>query len=276
MAHTAIADKRAVAAAAPSRFKSKANGTQPSGGAPYELPNGQWCSKGTCHFNHDKVNPGGPCYRDPRWPGPLPERYSKTSSKSSASRTRERITHYLQVANLPICSEIAAGHEPEQVMDVNGIGVNFTLVNAVEAASGDREDDQGEQTDPSLDYAVSTNTNTAPFDAAIHLPTSPQAGAAARKGDATPLCQTPTMPHAPTTDILRARSGDEMPTLANLDAAAPNAEIPTDPLPKSWYVIIGGPFEGVRLISVITTARHSSGRRAIRKLPCMRIQRRCN
>eukprot|EP00965_Chrysotila_dentata_P010057 327799-Pleurochrysis_carterae.AAC.1 len=37
--------KGAVAAAAPSRFKGKPGGTQPSGGAPYELPKGQWCSK---------------------------------------------------------------------------------------------------------------------------------------------------------------------------------------------------------------------------------------
>eukprot|EP00965_Chrysotila_dentata_P243285 6205336-Pleurochrysis_carterae.AAC.1 len=69
--------KRAVTAAAPSRFKGKTNGTQPSGGAPYELPNGQWCSNGTCHFNHNTVNPGGPCYRDSRWPGPLPEKILK-------------------------------------------------------------------------------------------------------------------------------------------------------------------------------------------------------
>eukprot|EP00965_Chrysotila_dentata_P184477 6090134-Pleurochrysis_carterae.AAC.1 len=65
MAHTAIPvsaaakghykkDKRAVAATTPSRFKGKPGGTQSSGGAPYELPNGQWCSKSTCHFNHDK------------------------------------------------------------------------------------------------------------------------------------------------------------------------------------------------------------------------------
>eukprot|EP00965_Chrysotila_dentata_P182191 6016357-Pleurochrysis_carterae.AAC.1 len=56
-------DKRAIAAAAPTRFKGKQGNTQPSGGAPYELLNGQWCSKGTCHFNprcHIKVNPGGP------------------------------------------------------------------------------------------------------------------------------------------------------------------------------------------------------------------------
>eukprot|EP00965_Chrysotila_dentata_P012601 415822-Pleurochrysis_carterae.AAC.1 len=56
MAHTAFPvstaakglnkkDKRAVAAAASSQFKGTPGGTQTSGGAPYELPNGQWCSK---------------------------------------------------------------------------------------------------------------------------------------------------------------------------------------------------------------------------------------
>eukprot|EP00965_Chrysotila_dentata_P098632 3260719-Pleurochrysis_carterae.AAC.1 len=50
--------KRAVAAATTAR---KGNpGEAPRGGAPYELPNGQWCSKRTCHSTHDKVNPGGP------------------------------------------------------------------------------------------------------------------------------------------------------------------------------------------------------------------------
>eukprot|EP00965_Chrysotila_dentata_P143222 4732498-Pleurochrysis_carterae.AAC.1 len=47
-------DKRAIAAVAPTRYKGKQGKTQPSGGAPYALPDGQWCSKGTCHFNHDK------------------------------------------------------------------------------------------------------------------------------------------------------------------------------------------------------------------------------
>eukprot|EP00965_Chrysotila_dentata_P163396 5396691-Pleurochrysis_carterae.AAC.3 len=187
----------------PSQFKGKANGTQPSGGAPYELPNGQWCLKGTCQFNNDKVNPGGPCYCDPRWPGPLPEKVLKNKQQVERNKNvRENNAKRLQVANLPICSAIAAGHEHEQVIDVNEIGKNFTLLNAVEAATGDQEDDQGEQTDPSLDYAVLTNTNTAPFDTAIHLPTSPQARAAAQYGKATPLFQTPTMPHAPTTDII--------------------------------------------------------------------------
>eukprot|EP00965_Chrysotila_dentata_P121181 4007581-Pleurochrysis_carterae.AAC.1 len=74
-------DKRAVTAAATSRFKGKPSGMQPSGGAPYELPNGQWYPKGTCHFNHDKVNPGGPCYWDPRWPVPLPEKVLKNKQQ---------------------------------------------------------------------------------------------------------------------------------------------------------------------------------------------------
>ena len=37
------------------------------------LPEGQRCSSGTCNFTHDKTNPGAPCYRDPRWGGPLPD-----------------------------------------------------------------------------------------------------------------------------------------------------------------------------------------------------------
>eukprot|EP00965_Chrysotila_dentata_P235470 6200775-Pleurochrysis_carterae.AAC.1 len=47
--------KKAIAAAATGRKGSGAPGGAPlRGGAPYELRNGQWCSKGTCHFTHDK------------------------------------------------------------------------------------------------------------------------------------------------------------------------------------------------------------------------------
>ena len=39
-----------------------------SGGAAlvpkYVLPNGEWCSSGTCHINHDKLAPGETCHRD--------------------------------------------------------------------------------------------------------------------------------------------------------------------------------------------------------------------
>eukprot|EP00965_Chrysotila_dentata_P122104 4037021-Pleurochrysis_carterae.AAC.1 len=39
--------KKAIAAAAFSRKGGNAQAEGPRGGAPYELPNGQWCSKGT-------------------------------------------------------------------------------------------------------------------------------------------------------------------------------------------------------------------------------------
>ena len=38
----------------------------------YRLPEGERCSKGTCNFAHDKLKPGEPCYRDPRYDGPVP------------------------------------------------------------------------------------------------------------------------------------------------------------------------------------------------------------
>eukprot|EP00965_Chrysotila_dentata_P094784 3134670-Pleurochrysis_carterae.AAC.1 len=47
-------DNKAIAAAATGRKGSGAPVGAPRGDAPYELPNGQWCSKGTCHFTHDK------------------------------------------------------------------------------------------------------------------------------------------------------------------------------------------------------------------------------
>eukprot|EP00965_Chrysotila_dentata_P016588 549969-Pleurochrysis_carterae.AAC.1 len=54
------------------------------------------------------------------------------------------------------------------------------------------------------------------------------------------------MPEAPTTYFPRTRPGDETPIPYDLYSLAPITEQPTDLLPKSWYVIIGGPFEGVR------------------------------
>eukprot|EP00965_Chrysotila_dentata_P142481 4710168-Pleurochrysis_carterae.AAC.1 len=77
---------------------------------------------------------------------------------------------------------MATGPDGEQITDVNGIGVNFTLVNAVEVAIGDNADDQGEQTDPSLDLAVSNDTNTAAGDASGAQPTLPLARANAQQG----------------------------------------------------------------------------------------------
>eukprot|EP00965_Chrysotila_dentata_P164042 5416372-Pleurochrysis_carterae.AAC.1 len=65
------------------------------------------------------------------------------------------------------------------------------------------EDDQGEHTDPTLDYAVRTGENPGHYDIPTSNPTSPQAGETGRNGDAPPSFQTPTMPAAPTTDFPR-------------------------------------------------------------------------
>eukprot|EP00965_Chrysotila_dentata_P103175 3406392-Pleurochrysis_carterae.AAC.2 len=134
---------------------------------------------------------------------------------------RDNNAKRLQVANLPICSAVATGHVGEQIIDVNAIGVNFALINAVKAAVGDRAEDQGEQTDPSLDYAVSTDTNMAAEEASSAQPTSPVARATAQLGEATPSFQIPTISNAPTTDIPRARSSDELAITTDLEADTP-------------------------------------------------------
>eukprot|EP00965_Chrysotila_dentata_P209517 6185339-Pleurochrysis_carterae.AAC.1 len=115
-------------------------------------------------------------------------------------------------------------------------GVTFTLINAIDVASGDQNDDQGEHTDPSLDFAVPMNTDREPNAAPNVEPTSPPAKEAAQYGEKLPLFYMPTVPAAPTTNI---------PPTDDLDAAVPILEISQNSLPKSWYVIISGPFEGV-------------------------------
>eukprot|EP00965_Chrysotila_dentata_P115122 3806160-Pleurochrysis_carterae.AAC.1 len=83
--------KKAIAAAAATRKTDSsggAGGGAPGGRPPYELPDGQWCSKRTCHLTHDKVNPRGPCYRDPSL---SPTKYCRTNNKSNESRTHARI-----------------------------------------------------------------------------------------------------------------------------------------------------------------------------------------
>eukprot|EP00965_Chrysotila_dentata_P124930 4129920-Pleurochrysis_carterae.AAC.1 len=113
---TSKKEKKALASAAFSRKGGNAQGGAPRGGAPYELPNGQWCSQGTCHFTHDKVNPGGPCYRDPRWPGPVPEKVLKNKQQvERIKNARENNGKRLQVANLPICSAVSTGQSGEQI-----------------------------------------------------------------------------------------------------------------------------------------------------------------
>eukprot|EP00965_Chrysotila_dentata_P185516 6124622-Pleurochrysis_carterae.AAC.1 len=99
--HQGKEGKRAVVAAAFSRKGDSADGA-PQGRPPCELPNGQWCSKGTCHFTHDKVNPGGACYRDPRWRGPLPETVLNNKQQEERSNNaRENIAHHAWSQCLP-------------------------------------------------------------------------------------------------------------------------------------------------------------------------------
>eukprot|EP00965_Chrysotila_dentata_P147107 4857051-Pleurochrysis_carterae.AAC.1 len=91
--------KKAIAASAATRKHDPtggAGGGTPGGRLLYLIPNGQWCSTGNCHFTHDKVNQGGPCYRVPRWPGPLPEKALHGGQSRQQSRrwkmTMEQLT----------------------------------------------------------------------------------------------------------------------------------------------------------------------------------------
>eukprot|EP00965_Chrysotila_dentata_P014648 485166-Pleurochrysis_carterae.AAC.1 len=83
--------------------------------------------------------------------------------------------------------------------------MNFTLVNAVDAADGHQVDGQGEYTDPSLDFAAMANTNTAAGANQGAQPTLPPARARPQNGEVTPSFQTPTMPEALTTDNQQAQ-----------------------------------------------------------------------
>eukprot|EP00965_Chrysotila_dentata_P129735 4288772-Pleurochrysis_carterae.AAC.1 len=116
-------DKKAIAAAATGRKGSGAPGGAPRGCAPYELPNGQWCSKGS-HV---------PLYTRqgqswlPMLPGSAlarPSTRKVLKNKEQVERiknARENNAKRLQVANLPICSAFATGQAGEEVIDVNGI-----------------------------------------------------------------------------------------------------------------------------------------------------------
>eukprot|EP00965_Chrysotila_dentata_P222518 6193020-Pleurochrysis_carterae.AAC.1 len=71
-------------------------------------------------------------------------------------------------------------------------------------------------------------------------------GQGEQSGDATPLFLTPIGIVDNTTAFeRRARISGEILPMQDLDAEVPEQEL-EGPVPKSWYVIIGGPFEGVR------------------------------
>eukprot|EP00965_Chrysotila_dentata_P198478 6178811-Pleurochrysis_carterae.AAC.1 len=63
---------------------------------------------------------------------------------------------------------------------------------------------------------------------------------------ATPLFQTPTrLVESATAFQRRAKLDGEIIKMQDLDAGVTDQEL-KGPMPKSWYVVIGGPFEGVR------------------------------
>eukprot|EP00965_Chrysotila_dentata_P036139 1203113-Pleurochrysis_carterae.AAC.1 len=80
-----------------------------------------------------------------------------------------------------------------------------------------------------------------------------------------PSFQTPTISNAPTKDIPRTRSRDELANTTDPDAETPITKLPTDPQPKSWYVILGGPFEEVRFGNYDRDIRQDVARYANRR-----------
>ena len=83
------AKKQAAKRAAEAIAAATANADKPKLRNGIRLPPGERCSKGTCDFAHDRTNPDSPCYRDPRWGGPLPP---KVSEEARARIIADRIT----------------------------------------------------------------------------------------------------------------------------------------------------------------------------------------
>ena len=72
------------------------------------LPEGERCSKGTCNFAHDKLKPGAPCFRDPRWGGPLPKpTHDDAEQRARIVADREAEAKRLGVACLPLAEPTA-------------------------------------------------------------------------------------------------------------------------------------------------------------------------
>eukprot|EP00965_Chrysotila_dentata_P163810 5407840-Pleurochrysis_carterae.AAC.4 len=64
----------------------------------------------------------------PLLPGPLPHKVLKYKQQVERTKNaRENNAKRLRVANLPICSATPAGQAGNQIKDVTGIGMDFTL-----------------------------------------------------------------------------------------------------------------------------------------------------
>eukprot|EP00965_Chrysotila_dentata_P254629 6211944-Pleurochrysis_carterae.AAC.1 len=95
---------------------------------------------------------------DPRWSEPLQDKVFKSRHQLERIKNAlENKAKRLQAANLPIFSAVLTEQAGVQAIDVNGIGVKFTLVNAVDAANEHQIDDQGEHTDLSSAFAAKAN-----------------------------------------------------------------------------------------------------------------------
>ena len=76
-ARKALSAKGVVAVVDDKKSKYVQDKTDPSGATIKKgnrLPEGTWCSKNSCDFDHDRLKPGAPCFRDPDFAGPLPAR----------------------------------------------------------------------------------------------------------------------------------------------------------------------------------------------------------
>eukprot|EP00965_Chrysotila_dentata_P164485 5430317-Pleurochrysis_carterae.AAC.9 len=122
-----------------------------------------------------------------------------------------------------------------QAIHVNGFGANFALSNAVSGVDENSVDDQGEQTDPTLEYTISAttiNVGAGTGYAAGHDEDEPEGQLNQQNSVAAAMAQT--------------RSDMETAPISNLQEAMPKTIALDVPLAKSWYTIIGGHFEGVQ------------------------------
>ena len=83
--------------------KSKAGDDKKDKKGATRLPDGKLCKAGTCPFNHDEIAPGQPCYRDPKFHGPLPEKYcSNPSQVARIEADRKTNAHRMGIPYKPL------------------------------------------------------------------------------------------------------------------------------------------------------------------------------
>lgn len=74
---------------------------------------GKLCASGTCHFDHDVKFPGQKCYRDPRWNGPLPPDYAdRPTTVARINDDRTVNAKRLGVSHTPLQVPAKSGVKP--------------------------------------------------------------------------------------------------------------------------------------------------------------------